>query len=88
MKLILLLVPSLAAAQIVTLCDQFGTWSSVGYNVYNSLFGQGSATSGSKCTSVDTNALVGVGWHTVWQWTGGANIVKSRLQLQGGRDTR
>lgn len=92
MKLLLPLAPSLAAAaaaalpkgpsvleerQIATLCDQFGTWNGIGYTVSNNLYGESSATSGSQCTYVDSNLVVGLSWHTTWQWTGGAGIVKS-----------
>jgi xyloglucan-specific endo-beta-1,4-glucanase len=71
-------VASLAvAAPTVTIkkrADYCGQWDSTvtgAYTVYNNLWGQADATSGSQCTGVDGLSGSTLKWHTSWSWAGG-----------------
>ncbi|KAI8932654.1 hypothetical protein NX059_010150 [Plenodomus lindquistii] len=87
MKLSTFLVASTASlalaaptATIQKRADYCGQWDSAvtgTYTVYNNLWGQGDATSGSQCTGVDGLSGNTVKWHTSWSWAGGAGHVKS-----------
>lgn len=58
-------------------CDQWGTIATGNYIVYNDLWGESYATSGSQCTTVTglTNGILS--WNTAWTWAGGSSNVKS-----------
>lgn len=58
-------------------CDQWGTIETGTYTIYNNLWGESAATSGSQCTTVTglTNNIVS--WNTAWSWAGGSSSVKS-----------
>lgn len=58
-------------------CDQWGEIETGSYIVYNDLWGEAEATSGSQCTTVSglTNGIVS--WSTSWTWAGGSTDVKS-----------
>lgn len=58
-------------------CDQWGTIETGSYIVYNDLWGESYATSGSQCTTVSglTNGILS--WSTSWTWAGGSSNVKS-----------
>lgn len=58
-------------------CDQWGEIETGSYIVYNDLWGEAEATSGSQCTTVTglTNNIVS--WSTAWTWAGGSSDVKS-----------
>ncbi|KAL0261785.1 hypothetical protein SLS55_003217 [Diplodia seriata] len=58
-------------------CDQWGSTVTGTYTVYNNLWGQDNADSGSQCTGVDSLSGDSLAWHTSWTWTGGAGQVKS-----------
>ncbi|KAJ4373277.1 hypothetical protein N0V83_003571 [Neocucurbitaria cava] len=87
MKLSTLLFASTASlalaaptATIQKRADYCGQWDSTvtgTYTVYNNLWGQADATSGSQCTGVDGLSGTTLKWHTSWTWAGGAGHVKS-----------
>ncbi|KAH7066974.1 concanavalin A-like lectin/glucanase domain-containing protein [Paraphoma chrysanthemicola] len=87
MKLSLFTLASTAAlalavptATIQKRADYCGQWDSAvtgTYTVYNNLWGQADATSGSQCTGVDGLSGSTLKWHTKWTWAGGAGHVKS-----------
>ncbi|CAO2652539.1 Nn.00g008220.m01.CDS01 [Neocucurbitaria sp. VM-36] len=67
-------------ATIQKRADYCGQWDSAvtgTYTVYNNLWGQADATSGSQCTGVDGLSGTTLKWHTSWTWAGGAGHVKS-----------
>lgn len=68
--------PSLRERSTQT-CDQWGTIQTGTYIIYNDLWGESAATSGSQCTTVTglTNNIVS--WNTAWSWAGGSSSVKS-----------
>ncbi|KAK1935134.1 Xyloglucan-specific endo-beta-1 [Phytophthora citrophthora] len=58
-------------------CDQWGTATTDDYIIYNNLWGESYATSGSQCTGLDSSSGSTVAWHTNWTWTGASSNVKS-----------
>ncbi|KAF8456045.1 concanavalin A-like lectin/glucanase domain-containing protein [Kalaharituber pfeilii] len=58
-----------------------GQWDLVqtsnNYIIYNNLWGMGSATSGSQCTTLISTSGTSVSWRTRWNWAGGQYNVKS-----------
>lgn len=68
--------PSLKERSTET-CDQWGEIQTGSYIVYNDLWGESYATSGSQCTTVTglTNGIIS--WTTAWTWAGGSSNVKS-----------
>lgn len=58
-------------------CGQWDSTVTGSYTVYNNLWGESSASSGSQCTGVDSLNGNTLAWHTSWTWEGGASSVKS-----------
>ncbi|KAF4540151.1 Xyloglucan-specific endo-beta- -glucanase a protein [Lasiodiplodia theobromae] len=69
--------PSKTINRRADFCDQWGSVETGSYIVYNNLWGQANADSGSQCTGVDSLSGDTLAWHTSWTWTGGAGQVKS-----------
>lgn len=69
--------PATLQERSTTTCDQYGSVTTGSYIVYNDLWGESSATSGSQCTTVNgvTNSILS--WSTSWTWAGGSSNVKS-----------
>lgn len=69
--------PATLQERSTTTCDQWGSVTTGTYIVYNDLWGESSATSGSQCITVSglTNAILS--WSTSWTWAGGSSSVKS-----------
>ncbi|KAG7398960.1 hypothetical protein PHYBOEH_010065 [Phytophthora boehmeriae] len=77
-----LFVGVLAAASVAIssagdYCGQWDWAKGTNYIVYNNLWNQGKATSGSQCTGVDKISSSGVAWHTSYSWSGAPVEVKS-----------
>ncbi|KAG1696309.1 hypothetical protein DVH05_018856 [Phytophthora capsici] len=68
---------TLATAHAADFCDQWGTATTDNYIIYNNLWGESYATSGSQCTGLDSNSGSTVAWHTNWTWVGASSSVKS-----------
>jgi len=85
MKLALLtstLAAALASATplVSRATEMCGDWDNVvvqDYTLYNNLWGKGSATSGSQCTTLDSSSGSTIKWHSAWSWAGGQYNVKS-----------
>ncbi|KAF2093768.1 endoglucanase A precursor [Rhizodiscina lignyota] len=58
-------------------CGQYDTIQTGDYTVYQNLWGESSATSGSQCSGVDSLSGSTLAWHTTWTWAGGQGQVKS-----------
>ncbi|EKG10151.1 Glycoside hydrolase family 12 [Macrophomina phaseolina MS6] len=69
--------PSKTLNRRADFCDQWGSVETGSYTVYNNLWGEANADSGSQCTGVDSLSGSNLAWHTSWTWTGGAGQVKS-----------
>ena len=61
-------------------CGQWDTVETGGYTVYNNLWGQDAADSGSQCFGVDGLDGNSLSWHAGWSWSGGQGR-KSMLPL-------
>lgn len=72
-----LAVAANAPAKRAEFCGQWDTATDGNYIVYNDLWGEAEATSGSQCTeivSLSNNVLT---WFTSWSWEGISYDVKS-----------
>lgn len=64
-------------ARSTKICGQYDSVATGAYTVYQDLWGQAQASSGSQCstiTSLSGNTMV---WSTAWSWQGASNQVKS-----------
>jgi xyloglucan-specific endo-beta-1,4-glucanase len=57
------------------ICGQWDTVATGSYTIYQDLWGEAAATSGSQCTTVDADSPLK--WSTAWTWAGGSSDVKS-----------
>ena len=75
-----LVLSSLASAAALNrradMCGQWDTTTTDKFTLYNNLWGEGNADSGSQCTGLDSDDGNTIAWHTSWTWTGGAGQVK------------
>lgn len=60
-----------------TVCGQYDTIETGSWIIYNDLWGEAEATSGSQCVTLDTVDGDTVSWSTSWTWAGGTGHVKS-----------
>ncbi|KAK4504735.1 hypothetical protein PRZ48_002697 [Zasmidium cellare] len=58
-------------------CEQYASVQTGTYTVYNNLWNESAATSGSQCFSVTGLANNVLSWVTTWTWVGGTGQVKS-----------
>ncbi|KAF1914711.1 concanavalin A-like lectin/glucanase domain-containing protein [Ampelomyces quisqualis] len=72
-----LAAPTATVQKRADYCGQWDSQVTGTYTVYNNLWGQADATSGSQCTGVDGLSGSTLRWHTKWSWAGGAGHVKS-----------
>ncbi|KAH8700655.1 putative endoglucanase [Talaromyces proteolyticus] len=85
-----LLLPILTLGNAVTgsviarreLCGQYDSKAAGPYTLYTNLWGESSATSGWQCSAVDYQSGNEVSWHTVWDWAGTSNGVKSYSNIE------
>ncbi|KAL2825257.1 concanavalin A-like lectin/glucanase domain-containing protein [Aspergillus pseudoustus] len=86
MKLLTLTLGSLASAASIAsgtlnrradFCGQWDTTTSGDFILYNNLWGEDNADSGSQCTGLDSGSGNTIAWHTSWSWSGGEYNVKS-----------
>lgn len=61
----------------VTMCDSWDSYTDGNYVIYQNLWGESEATSGSQCTYVYGTSSGLLGWSTTWSWAGGSSSVKS-----------
>lgn len=60
-----------------TICGQWDTVETGTYTIYQDLWGESAATSGSQCTTVTSDSSDTLVWSTSWTWAGGSTSVKS-----------
>lgn len=65
------------ARAATTVCGQYDSVVTGVYTVYQDLWNEGAATSGSQCSTVDSLSASTIVWSTSWTWAGGAGQVKS-----------
>ncbi|RAH45309.1 xyloglucan-specific endo-beta-1,4-glucanase A [Aspergillus brunneoviolaceus CBS 621.78] len=80
--LALLAAPALAAHRtardaIESICTKNNIITTDDFILYNNLWGEEYATSGSECTYLDYVSGNSISWQTSWTWAGGADYVKS-----------
>lgn len=66
-----LAAPTTTVEKRADFCGQWDSKVTGAYTVYNNLWGQAQATSGSQCTGVDSLSGSTLKWHTSWSWAGG-----------------
>ncbi|EME47572.1 glycoside hydrolase family 12 protein [Dothistroma septosporum NZE10] len=83
MKLSVALASALAALAIASPtpilkraenCEQYGSVQTGDYTVYNDLWGEAQATSGSQCFSIAGLSGGVLSWATTWSWKGGSSV--------------
>jgi len=67
--------------------SQYGSATTGTYILYNDLWGEATATSGSQCSEIESLSGSTVTWETSWTWAGGPSNVKSYAQIQDGAPT-
>jgi xyloglucan-specific endo-beta-1,4-glucanase len=60
-----------------TICGQWDSVVTGTYTVYQDLWGESAASSGSQCTTVNGDSSGTLSWSTSWTWAGGSSSVKS-----------
>ena len=60
-----------------SICGQWDAAVSGTYTLYQDLWGESSATSGSQCSTPNSLSGNTISWSTSWTWAGGSNSVKS-----------
>jgi xyloglucan-specific endo-beta-1,4-glucanase len=69
------------AAKVNHALRQWDSETTGTYIMYQDLWGESSATSGSQCSGIDSLSGSTVTWHTDWTWAGGSSNVKSYAQI-------
>jgi len=64
-------------ARSSTMCGQWDTMTEGTYTIYQDLWGEAQASSGSQCTTVTGLTNGKLAWSTSWTWAGGSSSVKS-----------
>jgi len=60
-----------------TICGQWDTVVTGTYTVFQDLWNEEAATSGSQCSTINSETSGTLSWSTSWTWAGGAGQVKS-----------
>lgn len=60
-----------------TLCGENDLAHTDKFLLYNNLWGEDKASSGSQCTYLDYDSGNTISWHSEWSWDGGKGDVKS-----------
>jgi xyloglucan-specific endo-beta-1,4-glucanase len=60
-----------------TICGQWDSVVTGTYTVFQDLWNEQTATSGSQCSTINSDASGTLSWSTSWTWAGGAGQVKS-----------
>jgi xyloglucan-specific endo-beta-1,4-glucanase len=59
---------------IASVCTQNDIMHASDFILYNNLWGEGDATSGSQCTYLDYNNTNSISWQTAWSWEGASDV--------------
>jgi xyloglucan-specific endo-beta-1,4-glucanase len=73
--------PPTLQERATTSCDQWGTIVSGPYTLYQDLWNEASATSGSQCSTLNSLTNGVVSWSTSWTWVGASSQVKSYANI-------
>ncbi|KAK4550449.1 hypothetical protein LTR36_000027 [Oleoguttula mirabilis] len=69
--------PTGTVVKRATECAQYATVETGSYTIYNNLWGESAATSGSQCLQVTSLSGSTAAWASTWSWAGGVDNVKS-----------
>jgi len=72
-----LAAPVALQERATTICGQWDTNVQAPYTIFQDLWGEASATSGSQCTTITGITSGKLAWSTSWTWAGGPGQVKS-----------
>ncbi|KAF1782374.1 Concanavalin A-like lectin/glucanase domain [Phytophthora cactorum] len=72
-----IVIATLLSVSAADFCSQWRLSKAGKYIIYNNLWNQNTATSGSQCTGVDKVSGSTVAWHTSYSWAGAPTQVKS-----------
>ena len=72
-----LAVPTSAISKRADICGQWDSTVQGSYTLYQDLWNEATATSGSQCSGADSLSGSTLAWHTAWSWAGASNQVKS-----------
>lgn len=64
-------------ARSTQICGQYDSVVTGAYTVYQDLWGEAQATSGSQCSTVESLSGTTIAWSTSWSWAGASSSVKS-----------
>lgn len=64
-----------------TTCDQWGSIVTGTYTLYQDLWDEAAASSGSQCSTLDSLTDGTVAWSTSWSWAGASSSVKSYANI-------
>lgn len=59
---------------IASICTQDDTINAADFILYNNLWGEDDATSGSQCTYLDYSNTNSISWQTAWTWKGASDV--------------
>ena len=74
-------------ARSTEICGQYHSVVTGSYTVYEDLWGEDNASSGSQCSTVDSESDGTIVWSTSWTWAGGSSDVKSYANVALTLDT-
>lgn len=63
------------------ICGQYDSLVTGTYTLYQDLWGEDNASSGSQCSTLDSETDGTVVWSTSWTWAGGSSDVKSYANI-------
>lgn len=69
--------PTKSIEKRASFCGQWDSQVTGSYTVYNDLWGEAEASSGSQCTTINSLSGNTLAWETEWTWAGGSSSVKS-----------
>ncbi|KAI9810721.1 MAG: hypothetical protein M1827_006059 [Pycnora praestabilis] len=70
-------VPTKTLNKRASMCGQWDSTTTGNYILYQDLWGESAASSGSQCSSLNCFAGNTIAWSTSWSWAGGSSSVKS-----------
>lgn len=65
-----LAAPTATLQKRADICGQWDSIQTGSYTLYQDLWNEGTATSGSQCSGVDSLSGTTLAWHTDWTWVG------------------
>lgn len=73
--------PTTTTNKRADICGQWDSATTGSYTLYQDLWGEDNASSGSQCSGIDSLSGSDLAWHTSWSWTGGSSDVKSYANI-------